>query len=64
MTVSRTDACQSVNARTANKVHQESFYSIITMVSNTNLLRTNILSELLEILVSQLAGSHFYANLM
>lgn len=64
VTVSRTDARQPVNACTANEVHQQRLDGIVAMVGNTNLTCTDILSQLLKVLVSKLAGSHLNAYLM
>ena len=53
-----------MNARTANKIHQQRLDCIVTMMGNTYLSGFNIAPKLLEIAVTQLTSSHFNAHLM
>ena len=64
VTITRTDACQPVDAGAADKVHQQRLDGIVLMVGHADVLGTNILPQLLEIAVAQLAGCHLDAHLM
>ena len=58
------DAGETVDAGSSHQVHQEGLDSIVTMVGHTDGLGADILSQLLEILVTELARRHLYAYLM
>ena len=64
MTIAGTDARQSVNACTTNKVHQQRLDSIVLMVGYADILSSDVLPQLLEIAVAKFACSHFNAYLM
>ena len=60
----RTDARKPVNARTIHQVHQQGLYRIVAVMSHTDRLGTKILAQLMEIAITQFAGSHLDAHLM
>ena len=64
MTVARSDACQSVDACTTNKIHEERLDGIILMVSHTDVIGSDIQPQLLEISIAQFACRHLNAYLM
>ena len=64
MAVAGTDARQTVNACTAEEVHQEGLYGIVTMMGDADGLGPDVLTQLIEIAVTKFACRHFNAYLM
>ena len=64
MSVSRSDACQSVDARAPYQVDEECLHAVVAMMSHTDTLRLQVLDELFEIAVTQFASRHLDAYLM
>ena len=62
--VSGTDARQSVDAGTTEEVHEQRLYGIVTMVSYTDRLSSDVVAQLTEITIAQFACSHLNAYLM
>ena len=59
-----TDARESVNTGTTEKVHQEGLDGIVTMMGHTDGLGPNILQQLTKIAVAEFARRHLNAYLM
>ena len=59
-----TNTCQTMNACPTDKVHKQRLNSIITMVGDTYIRRSDILTKLTKIAITQIACSHFNAYLM
>ena len=64
VSVSRSDACQSVDARAPYQVDEECLHAVVAMMSHTDTLRLQVLDELLEIAITQFASRHLDAYLM
>ena len=64
MTVTGTDARQSMDACPTEEVHEQRLNGIVPMMGHADCLGTKIITQLIEITIAQFAGSHFNAYLM
>ena len=57
--ITKRNACQSVHACASDEVEQNGLHIIVLMVSHTDGVGINIATQLFEIRISEVAGSHF-----
>ena len=64
MTIDGADAGNTTYASASHHIHEHRFDIVIAMMSHEDGLGTNVTTQLLEIVVAQLAGCQLNAHLM